>query len=432
MPNRRDAEAPRSPVIDRAAAAGVVLAVVVSWFAVDPRSVDAFDAPKLLLCGFALAWAAAATFLARLGRSDALRPPPPGTARIVAGLAAAGAAAVILSAAASARPAVSIGHLRTAALLLLALPVGASRAVRRHRRGITGVYLVSAGASAVLVLLALLGVWTPVAVIGSFRRVGLGALIGNAGHLGISLAIAVAPAAALALEGKGRARAAGSALLALLLAGVVATQTLTAVVVALAAALSAVLLRSRKLAAPTLGAVAVCLAAATLALPPLRFRAKQTIRAVQERDWNRVLTARAAPWLAATEMIRRHPAFGVGPGRFHAEFIPARLDAERRYHRRLVLRGFVSNSFSRAHNDYLDSAASAGLPAAALLVAAYFLLVARLVRKAARRETSCGPPAALIAGGVGALAWFPFQVPASLLWLLVSAGIGYRDLRGEP
>src|SRR5437016_59362 len=62
---------------------GAAIAVLASWVALDPRSIDAFDAPKVLLAQAGLAAAAGAALWARLIRPKPFRPGPGRTSRTV-------------------------------------------------------------------------------------------------------------------------------------------------------------------------------------------------------------------------------------------------------------------------------------------------------------------------------------------------------------
>lgn len=420
----------RSSVATTFAAGGILFAVAASWLAVDPRPIDGFEAPKLLLLPAGLSVAAVAALASRLRR-------PPGPARDFS-KAARAAVALFLAAVAgacaaallSARPAQSLDSLRRIAVFLLAVPLGATEAFDRHRGKILAVFLSGAAVNAVLVLLAAFRIYTPLAVQGEFETAALGALIGNPGHLAIALSLAAVTALGLLVKTGRAARIAGGVLVLLSVAGMLATQTLTGLIAAGAGIVVFAAARSGRRAWPYLLA-ALVLASSMLLVRPVRWRLGRMAAAVREGDWNRVLTARGAPWLAAVEMIREHPIRGVGPGNFGAEFVPARLAAEARIHRHLVLPGMRTNSFTQAHNDYLDLAAAVGLPCAACLLAALALLLRRLWRRAREEPEAAAQTAILCSGAVAALAWFPFQLPTSALWLLLAAGRGFRVAEEE-
>jgi len=421
------APAPRSGATQLAVPALLGAAILSSWFAVDPKSIDSFEAPKLVLVATALAAASVAAAAGRIRREGfALARPT-----LPAGLLLAGLSGAVVSALPAGR-----GQAREALLgaapLLLAIPLGAGLAYARRRRAMAMVFAGSGALTGLLVVLAAAKIYSPVDVKGYSNRAGLGALVGNAGYAGIALAlsaVALAPFAA----GKGRGRVAALVAGAFALAGVFATLSLSAIVVAAAGIASfAYLAGGRRSRAALAGILALALAGSA-AYAPVRRRAASFLRAARHGEWNAAFTARAAPWLAATEMIRAHPLVGVGAGRFGSEYVPARLAAETRTRRRLVLAGMPTNSFAQAHNDYLDLLAAVGIPAGACLIAAYVLLLGAAWRRAPGHPELAGSAATLLAGGVAAFTWFPFQIVPAALWLLLQAGNAHRLLReGEP
>jgi O-antigen ligase len=414
---------------EAAGLAGILLAIAASWFAIDPRAIDSFQAPKELLAAAGLSAAAVAALVLRLRRGAPLLPRPRGAARLVLALFLGAAAFAAVSAWRSPRGANALDSLRMAGFFLLALPVGASDLFEKHRRAAVAAFCGGAAINAALAILAFGSIYSPITVYGQFRRAGLGAFLGNAGHLGLALALAAVTLLGPVSRARGKRRGALFAVIALLVAGIAVTQTLTALGAVFVGFAIAAAGTWRRRAILPLASAAVALAALTLAFAPTRSRLLRAAQAASQGDWNRALTARAAPWLAATEMIRSRPVLGVGPGNFGAEFIPARLSAEARVHRRLVVPGVPRNSFTQAHNDYLDLAATAGIPAALMAVSAFALLLGRLAARG-------GPDRAWIAatlgtGAVAAIVWFPFQIPTVALWLLLLCGAGFRGLREE-
>lgn len=418
MPSRSAPAAPDPPWRPEALSAILVgVAVVASWVAIDPDSLDSFDAPKATLTATALALAAAAALGARVLRRGVALP----RISLPGALLLAGLAGAAVSAAASPRRAGSLAALRLALLFLLALPIGASEGYRRHRGRLVAVLAAVAGANGVLVVLAALRLWSPFAVFGYSDRAGLGALVGNAGYAGVGLALVAVTLLPFAAR-SGRWRAPAIAALAACGAGLLATQSLSAIAVAVGGtALYAILGGGRRTRA-ALGAAAAVLVGAALLYAPMRRRVAGFVHAAGQGQWNAAFTARVAPWLAAGEMIRERPALGVGIGNFGAAYVPARIAAETRIRRRLVLAAMPTNSFAQAHNDYLDALAGAGIPAGLCLTAAGAILLARLVRRG-RKDPSAAAAAALLGGtAIAAFAWFPFQIVPTALWILLEAG----------
>jgi O-antigen ligase len=407
------------------AAGGAIFSVAAAWLAIDPRSIDGFYALKSLLVAAGLSLAALGALGSRLRAAPARLLPPPGPRRAALGLLLVGLLGALVCALSSRRPGQSLDALRSAAFLMLALPVGTSGAIARHRGKLLAVFFFGAAANAVLVLLAAFKIYSPVTVEGEFETAALGGLIGNPGHLGIALSLAAVTALA-GLSAPGVVlRVGAGALILLCAAGMLATQTLTGLISAAAGIAAFALFRYRRRAWPFL-AGAILLASLTLLVAPVRWRLGRMTEAIRQGDWNKALTARGAPWLAAAEMIRQHPLLGIGPGNFGSEFIPARLDAEARFHRHLVLPGMRTNSFSQAHNDYLDIAAAIGIPLSACVAAAFLVLLVGLAKRSPADPEAAVVAAVLSTGAVAALSWFPFQIVTSGLWLLLAAGRGFR------
>src|SRR5258708_5366471 len=87
---------------------GAAVAVLASWLAVDPRSIDAFEAPKTLLGEIGIAAAAAAALWTRLLRPAPFRIARSRESRILLALFGAGLLGATVSSAVSAHPARSL------------------------------------------------------------------------------------------------------------------------------------------------------------------------------------------------------------------------------------------------------------------------------------------------------------------------------------
>jgi O-antigen ligase len=400
-------------------------AILASWFAIDAKSIDSFEAPKFALAASALAAAGVAAWAGRVRRAGFAFPRPTlPVLLLLAGLA--GAAISAFSPGRTLSREVLFGTVP----FLLALPLGTSLPFARRRRVMTAIFAGSGAVTGLLVLLAAARIYSPIQVKGYSNRAGLGALVGNAGYAGIVLALAAVSLAPLA-AGRGRAKFLAIAAAALALAGMVATQSLSAIAVAAVGIGSFAFLAGGRRSRTALAGILVLVLAGAVAYRPVRRRATDFVKAARHGEWNAASTARAAPWLAAAEMIRSHPLLGVGAGRFRSEYVPARLAAEARTRRRLVLAGMPTNSFAQAHNDYLDVVASIGIPAGACLILAYALLLGAAWRRARGDPEIAGTASILAAGAVAAFTWFPFQIVPAALWLLLQAGDAHRLLGKE-
>lgn len=258
------------------------------------------------------------------------------------------------------------------------------------------------------------------------------AWIGNPGDVGAALVIPALLAASSLARGQ-RRLASGTALAACAL-GLASAGTLAplAAFASGAALLVALDLRRRLLAGFLAGAAALALLVGTGV-------ASRAMEKLASGNVAELTTQRDIGVLAALETIRTHPLLGTGPGGFAADFVRARLEAEKRTGRRFVHRS-TSSHFDNAHCDPLTVAAEAGTPAAAALIAGLGALLASLLG-AVRRERSVSPsddrvPAesllpALAAILVLSLANFPVQIvpvsgPFALLAGLALARTGGR------
>jgi O-antigen ligase len=403
---------------------GAAAAILASWLALDPRSIDAFEAPKILLAQIGIAAAAAGALWTRLRRPEPFRIARSGRSRILLALFTAGLLGGAVSATASGHPAGSLDTLRSASIFLLALGAGASLASSKRFSKIEAIFVGAATVNAILVVLAALDLFSPLVVLGQVRRSALGALIGNAGHLGISLALAAVALLPHALSGKFRwpSRAA----LLVILAGIFATQTLSGLAALAAGAAVYFVLRYGYRGAIPIAAALLMLVIAVGMSRQLRFRVFFAATNLRRGNWNAALSARAAPWLAGTEMVRAHPWLGIGPGNFASEFIPHRIAAEARHHQRLVIGGMANNSFSEAHSDYLEVFAALGIPAGLCIVVAWLLLVSSVIFRGRGDAAAAAAGSSLAAGAVAAATWFPFQIAASGVWLLFLTGASFR------
>lgn len=311
--------------------------------------------------------------------------------------------------------------------------VGWSACLGRERlRRSLGLLVPPALAMAVLAVLQYTEVFQPF----EFRaasetgRLGATALAGNAAALGAFLVLPLL-VSQLDLGGARRAsrKIGWSLALAALVAGLLVTQTLTAVVAAVTASLALWILlrRGKRLVIGVLaGLAAVVLLVALFA--PLRERVVQRIGLLEEGEFNVLLTGRLDGWRAAAWMLRQHPASGVGHGAYRTEFAAAKLalaDEGVPFYRSHLYPTFVN-----AHNDFLEAAAEWGVPGALALLWGLGLTA----RTAWRRSREEAPTAALAWAGLVALALlsvahFPWRLALTaypgllfLAWLFAERG----------
>lgn len=137
--------------------------------------------------------------------------------------------------------------------------------------------------------------------------------------------------------------------------------------------------------------------------------------------------SRSVAWQAAARLIAKNPWFGTGPdtGRFTIEkAIPAAAD----FHGQEV--------FEDTHNIVLTTAATSGLPAAALFISLAALAITGAVRAA---KKTGGPAAALLCGAAAAIVGYGAAemvnpdniVPLGIVWLFLGMIAGRRWGYGE-
>lgn len=421
MPPRPSTRAPAAGRLDLWVAAALWAVVLVPPLVLVPTAVDSFRLPKLLAAE-TLGLVSLALLAGRLRALPAIEPRR--LWRSPAFLAVAPLLAVAaLGLAATAHP----EHVRAA---LASFAIGAACLVgwslglgAAERRRFATAAAVPGTLLALIAVLQYHQVFQPFGFVrGERGRLAVTSLAGNSGDAGAFLAFAAlcAQAGAFAAAGRRRWLWAGAALLCGY--GLVATQSLTAVVAAIGASLVywlALLPRRRALA---VGAIVLLLAGVgVVATAPLRERVAAMGTALREGDWGFASSYRLDGWRAALWMLSRHPWTGVGQGAYVTEFAPAKLDLLSRGVGFSPLPGIAT--FEHAHSEFLQVAAETGLPG--LLALAWGL--ALLARAAWRRA---GEERALAAAGLVlflllAVGHFPFRLalvayPALLFlaWLL--------------
>ncbi|PYQ27447.1 MAG: hypothetical protein DMF56_20035 [Acidobacteria bacterium] len=242
------------------------------------------------------------------------------------------------------------------------------------------------------------------------------ALIGNPNDVGGYLAICavVLFGASEFLRGRLRWIAAIGAFAAL--AGVIVSQSRTAVITVAAAAAFIGVRRSWKTAlVVTLLVIALLVVATRIDLPAFT-RVARIPEQLMRGDWDVLFSDRLPAFVAAYGMFRDHPFLGVGPGAYKYLYMSYRIHLSEIYSARLM-RGAGVN-FAEAHNDHLQLLAETGLPGYALFVAACVVIALRVRRKGESDDERAQFAAQLaipfvITVAVLALAFFPLQIAAT-------------------
>jgi O-antigen ligase len=253
---------------------------------------------------------------------------------------------------------VSLGALASAAATLV-IYFATIAAARRRAWLLVAVPLVAALANTLLVVVEETRLWMPFGQRTDIpHHLQCTALIGSPNEIGGYLGAATLACLALALAGGMRVFARVAA--ALLVIGLIASQSLTALVAFGAAGIAAIALVSwrKALVATTVAVVIAALVVASFA--PLRTRATNVVRWVRGGEYNELMTERLTAFAAAWSMFRARPVLGVGPGTFSWRYYGEKIAAEQRHPslRRAYNRGV---NYGEAHNDHLQVLAEGGL-----------------------------------------------------------------------
>jgi O-antigen ligase len=341
-------------------------------------------------------------------------------------------ALALVSAAASARRGLAFDAARSGLLSALLLPLGASRVFEKWKAHLLAAFLAIAAGNAAVSALQARNIYQPFPLVTQGSRNATGAFVGNPGSLALALALAAIAAIGLALlSARLPLRVAAGAAAAVFGAGLLVNRNLTSWSALVVGTGILILARFGRKAALPIALLVLLAGAAILVYRPMRRRAVEAVSAIQDRDWDRLVTYRLGAWAAAVEMTRERPWTGFGPGTYGAELVPHRLRAEIETRRRMA-NPLLTSAYGEAHCDYLQFFAEAGIPAGVALLGAVFLLLRGLLRASRRLPT--GPDSneavlllAFLGGGaVAALTWFPMQRPLTAVPLLLAAGRAWR------
>ncbi len=261
----------------------------------------------------------------------------------------------------------------TATLVVFLATVAAARA---HGWILLAMPLAAALANALLVVVEEAKLWMPFGERGDIpHHLQCDALIGNPNEVGSYLAAAaLACLAALSARAAEKRWAVRIGVIAcVLLAGVIASQTLTAMVAFAAGALAMAASWKNAARAALAGAAAAAIVIALAA--PIRARAVNVIGWLRHGEYNAVFTGRLTAFAAAWSMFAERPLIGVGPGAFAWQYYDHKIAAERRYPS-LRLAYDRGNNFGQVHNDHLQVLAEGGVVGYGAFLALFGLLAA--------------------------------------------------------
>ncbi len=282
--------------------------------------------------------------------------------------------------------------------------------------------------NAAIFLLQRFKIWNPIRftsdVPDHFRYT---ALIGNPDDASSFFVAPLIAALAIVLVTRGWRRWAAAGAFAILSAAVI-TGRLTSILAVGAGLLTLAIVREHKRALPVIGAAIVAVVIAGLAYSPLRTRVRAVIGEFRAGNYAEATSGRVTPFLAAAEMAKAHPLFGVGPHCFAWEYFPYKIDVERKHPQLARVYAHMFN-FSDVHNDHLQLIAECGIVAYVLLLLAIIGVVARAQRtsgdddRSAFARTAALPLA--VAMGVLCLAHFPLHLTAPALMFVYLGALVY-------
>jgi hypothetical protein len=266
----------------------------------------------------------------------------------------------------STKPSLSASALATGAATL-AIFLATVSVARSRGWLLLVVPLVAAVANALLVMVEETKLWMPFGVkSGVAHHLQCSALVGNPNEVGAYLG-AAALAAIAAVSVRESKRAAALAAL-VLMAGLLATQTLTATAALTVAAFVMFARSSPKHALRAIAAGVVAVVLVFTLYTPFRTRVANMVSWAKQGNYNTLLTDRLTPFTTAAMMFADHPIAGTGPGTFAWHYYDYKLRAEARYPllREAWNRGV---NYGEVHNDHLQVLAEGGILGYAAFVA---------------------------------------------------------------
>lgn len=209
------------------------------------------------------------------------------------------------------------------------------------------------------------------------------------------------------------------------IAGVVLSQTRTAVIALFAGLLLLALGRSLKRAVIVVSVVAVLGGLSVYMRNDTVMRVLALPGLLRSQSVEVVTSGRAAPVATAWQMFRDRPFTGLGPGTFKYHYMPYKAALLRDHP--AALRGTTPTNFGEVHNDHAQLLAETGLPGYLLFLSAAMLIV-RAVRRHHGGDSRQQIASSVILPLVGALlvlclAQFPLYVAITRHLLATMAGL---------
>jgi O-antigen ligase len=244
-------------------------------------------------------------------------------------------------------------------------------AAESRSREAVDVLMIGCCVNAAITILQELNLWQPLpSVEGHYGSVGL---MGNANDVGTFLVVPAVAAVVMATTSLGKRRWSYLGVAVLLVSGMIASATRTALIAFVGSVLVLAVIQARR-AAVVIGVLVLIVGLAVLSPATVIGRSIRELGdAAVKRDYQRLFSERLPPFLAAAEMARDHPLLGVGPGCFRYHFMTYRIALATKYPAEWT-RGFPMN-WGDVHNDHLQVAAEAGTVGYVLFLTSLGLLV---------------------------------------------------------
>jgi O-antigen ligase len=218
------------------------------------------------------------------------------------------------------------------------------------------------------------------------------ALLGNRNDAGAYLLAPAIAAFVLAGVTSGRRRSVYGVLAAALLAGLLATQTASAIIAYVVALAAFVVIAKREYLMVVAAAVIIAATVSGLALLPrtenvnlITVPLKTKFDALVSGNLDVMMSGRLGPFLAAWHMFLNRPIIGVGPGVFPFEYLPRRLEVEQQYATQLSPYAPPEN-FGETHNDHLQVLAETGVFGYLIFVGAGIYIASFTFRKSEHQQ----------------------------------------------
>lgn len=282
--------------------------------------------------------------------------------RRIAIVAAAGFVWTLLAAATSTQRLLSVEATIWVAVLIVVF-FAATHVLRRLSLPVlAAVVLVPALVNAGLVLLQGLRIWNPWRFDADIPvRMHKNALLGNPDDVGVYLAGAALLAFGATLFAR-RFRALYGLALLILIAGLLMTETLTALGGFTAGALLLLWTVKRPRGRIIVGVLAGAVVIAIFSYGPTRGRIAEIAGAAMQREWGVFARGRLVPLATTWRMFADRPLTGVGPGAFKFNYMEYRILVEHEHPRFSAVAQTVDVNFAEAHNDHAQILAETGVP----------------------------------------------------------------------